>query len=196
MKGNAMKGKAAKGQFFIVGAVLICSLFFIGLPRFSPVIKQASGDLTFISSNLRSELPHAFNLGLNESEMLGHMEGFTHFLERVMGERNINYTSMWLIIRNQSGTDLNITAGNFLGEDTIVTITISDGNPGRSAMGLQLLNGTFNDTVFTSVDPSYNISISFTGQEETAEFVRDKASIYAFFRLTRSDDVIQNHVFG
>jgi hypothetical protein len=184
-----------KGQFFILGAILICSLFFMGLPRFAPIIKQPSGDIAYLSSNLQSELPHALNLGLNESDPIDRLTNFTHFLETKLQERNINYTSMWLIIQNQSSTDLNVTGGNFLGEDVSISINVTDGS-GSTVNGLILLNGSTNSTTFSSVDPEFNITITFADQEESAEMPRDKTGLYAYYRLTRDDDVIKNLVFA
>jgi hypothetical protein len=183
-----------KGQFFIVGAILVCSLFFAGLPKFAPIISQPSGDLTYISSNLNGELPHALNIGLNDSDPIGRMENFTHFLERSLLDRNINFTSLWLVVENQS-SNLNVTGGNFLGEDVAVTINVTDSS-GSTVQPLVLLNGTVNSTTVSSVDQAYNITVTFFDQEESAEYPRDKVSLYAFYRLTRGDDLIQNHVFG
>ena len=90
MKRKTTKRKA---QFFIVGAILICSLLFLSIPLSQPLISQPSGDITYISTNMRRELPHALNLGLNDSSELDTMVNFTHFIEAVMLERRINYTS-------------------------------------------------------------------------------------------------------
>lgn len=188
-------GRPMKGQFFILGAVLVCSLFFIGLPRFAPIISQPSGDLAYISSNLRSELPHALNIGLNESEPVGRMENFTQFLGRSLLGRNINFTALWLIIENQSTSNLNVTGGNFLGEDVTVMVNVTDGS-GSTVLPLVVLNGTINSTTIPSIDPAYNITVSFFDQEESAAYPREKVSLYAFYRIRRGDDLIQNYVFG
>jgi len=181
-----------KGQFFILGAVLVCSLFFIGLPRFAPIISQPSADLPYISANLRSELPHAMNLGMKESAVTERLENFTHFIEGALSGHNINYTSLWLVFRNQS-TDLNVTGGGFLGEDVTVSLNVTDGS-GSTVKTLPLPNGTIDDVVFSAVGTNYNVTISFSDQEEGAEWPRDKASLYAFYRLNRGDDVIKNFV--
>ena len=178
-----------KGQFFVLGAIIICTLFFLAFPRFAPLISQPAADMAYLSKNLQRELPHAMNLGLNESDILGRMTNFTHFLERVMLERRIGYSSMWLIIRNQSATDLNVTGGNFLGEDVTVSLNVSG-----AVKDLAMPNGTTNSTVFSGVGSLFNITISFGEQEKTAELARDKASLCAFYQLARGDDLIVNDI--
>ena len=180
-----------KAQYFIVGAILVCSLFFMASPRFIPLIRQPAADIEYISANLQRELPHALNLGLNESAMLGHMINFTHFMEDAMLERYTNYTSMWLIAENISATGLNTTVGNFMGEDVNVTINVSG-----TVKALLVQNGTVNSTNFSSVATAYNITISFSDQEETFEWVRHKVNLYAFFQLNRGEDDIKNYVAG
>jgi len=188
------KKQRKKGQFFILGAILICSLFFIGLPRFTPLIKQPSSDLPYISSNLQSELPNALNIGLNGSAMLDTMTNFSHFLETKLRGRKINYTSLWLVMHNQS-SGVNVTGGNFLGEEITISINITDGS-GSTVESLIIPKGTNNSTLFSSVENTYNITIAFSDQEESESYPRDKVSLYAFYRLTRSNDVIKNHIFA
>jgi len=180
-----------KAQYFIVGAILVCSMFFMAVPRFMPLIRQPSADIEYISVNLQRELPNALNLGLNESAMLGHMTNFTHFMEDAMLERYTNYTSVWLIAENISATGLNTTVGNFMGEDVSVTINVSG-----TVKVLPVPNGTVNSTSFSSVATAYNITISFSDQEETFEWARHKVNLYAFFQLDRGEDEIKNYVAG
>lgn len=115
----------SKGQFFIVGALLICSVMFISLPLSAPLIAQPSSDLGYISENLRAELPRALDMGLNESAPLARLANFTRFVERALAERRINYTSLLLVMKNDTGTYLNVTGLNSMGEAVDVFFNVS-----------------------------------------------------------------------
>ena len=54
-----------KGQFFIIGAILIVTLFAAMIPRAPKKIVSPVEDLTFFSRNIKKELPKALNFGLD-----------------------------------------------------------------------------------------------------------------------------------
>ena len=192
VKGTSkLKGRKMKGQFFVLGAILICSLFFIGVPKFTAIISEPSGDLQYITLNLRSELSHAHNIGVNSSSVINVMKNFTHFVESSMLDRGVGYSSVWVLFKNTTGTTINITAGNFFGENVTINIDV-DGTD----KNLTISNGTVGSTTFSSVPLIYNVTISLLDQEETAEWPRYKNGLFAFFQLIRGNDIIKNTVIG
>ena len=65
-----MKGKDSKklkGQFFILGALLIVALFFSGLPKPPSIILPNTGELEFLYDNLQKNYPIVLNMGINLS---------------------------------------------------------------------------------------------------------------------------------
>ena len=54
-----------KGQFFILGAVLLISLFFFGLPEKDTLILQETGDMVLLHDNVLREYSHAYNNAVN-----------------------------------------------------------------------------------------------------------------------------------
>ncbi|RLI96534.1 MAG: hypothetical protein DRO99_04270 [Candidatus Aenigmatarchaeota archaeon] len=191
--------KGMKGQFFIVGAILVCSMLFVAYPRFAPLIREPGGDIPYISANIQRELPRVMNLGVNESAMIASMSNFTAFLERSLSEKRINYTSLVVMFRNvTTGSDgLNITVINELGSNVTLTITISGEDYGTIVASYpDLEDGSVNTSSYIPVSNINNVTVAFGSQERTMEWPRDKASIYAFFRLTRDEDIIKNDVAG
>jgi hypothetical protein len=129
-------------------------------------------------------------MGINESAALGRLENFTHFLERVMLERNVNYTSLWLVFQNKS-TGINITGGNFLGNNITVSL-----NTSTVSRDLVIINGSVNSTDISGTGTLFNLTIAFASQSKTVELTRDKSGLYAFFRLERGENLINGHVVG
>jgi hypothetical protein len=60
-----MHGKL-KGQFFILGSLLLCVILFAGLPAMVSPGASETGDLSVLSGNLETEVPMAVNLAMIE----------------------------------------------------------------------------------------------------------------------------------
>lgn len=179
-----------KGQFFIVAAILLVSLFFMGLPKQAVFIGPQSEDLPYLYKNVETELPRALNYGLREDRGIPKLVNFTNFVSRIMDERNVNLTVLWLVTSNVS-SNLNITGGNFLKYNLNVTVNVSG-----SAQNLSLPYNTTNSTLFTSVSQQFNITIAFSGNEKTATWQRDKVNFYAYIKMERDEDVITDQITG
>ena len=177
-----------KGQFFIIGAVLLAIAFFVALPHIRPFLTSPSQDMPFLSKNLKAEFPAAFNLGLNQSEPIKVMKNFSLFLNESLHDHLIDFTTLWVYSEN-STTDVNFTLGNFLKQNITVTLSIST----TSEEVLVTLNDT-NSSLFTSPGSVFNLTISFNSQEKTVEWLRDKSSLYVFFQLQRGNDIIIEEV--
>jgi len=188
----SLSRKTRKGQFFILGAFLLCALFYMGIPKSSQLTASPTYDLIYISNNLGKEIPNALNLGLNESQPIEHLENFTRFVRRVMLAHSTNFTVLWIVTENISTNDLNITVGNFLGSNKTLNITI-----GASSINITAPDNTTNSTSFGS-DPGteFNMTILFDSQNRTVEWQRDKLNIYALIQLKRGNNIQKREVTG
>lgn len=174
-----------KGQFFLLGAFLISTLFFVGLPRPATLSVEGMEDLSYLSLNLQKEMPNAFNLGLKQGDYLSVMRNFTWFAERILKERRVAFGALVCFGSNISTTDFNVTIFNYIGTSQAVNITI-----GSSMYEMLIANNQSNSTSFTSVGTLLNISFKYAREEKNMTWVRDKYSIYGMVNLTRRDSVI------
>ncbi len=182
----AMKRKA---QFYLIAGLAFVLLFFTMVPHLQPLVTTPSSDLGYLARNMQKELPHALTLGLNESSGVPTLVNFTRFSARVMAERAINFTPVWVVTGNLS-QDLNVTVGNFLGANTTVTVNVT----GEDVQSIAVADNSTNSSAFTSVAAAFNISIGFRDQNETFVWVRDKVNLYAFVNLTRFSENLQVNV--
>lgn len=196
--------KRLKGQFFVLGAILIVGLFFIGLPKSDPLTYTRSGDLVYIFGNIEREFPIALNLGLNESNHIDTLKNFTWFTDRVMDEHLINFTALWLITEatNTSSDDLNITIFNYLGHNIIYNLSVcnADGTPSCSlGINIPLDNNSTNSWYY---GPGFftdllNITLEFESNTVNLDLIqKDKVNFYAFISLERNENIIRGEVTG
>jgi hypothetical protein len=174
-----------KGQFFLLGAFLISTLFFVGLPRFVSVNVEGMENLRYIAVNLQKEMPNAFNLGLSRGDYIDVMKNFTWFTGRVLQNRMTSFGALLAFGNNISTTDFNVTVFNYLGANQTVNVTI-----GSSMYVMFVANNKSNSTAFMGVDNLFNISFKFGNEEKNMTWVRDKYSIYGMLNLTRKDSVV------
>ena len=118
-----------KGQFFILGAILIISLFFMGLPNQGTFIVGKFEDIDYLFENVHREFPIALNNILNMSEDLNEapdrLMNFTRYVDSRASEKLINFSTFWVISWNSSPSNINVTAGNYLRYNTTVTLNVS-----------------------------------------------------------------------
>ncbi len=185
-----------KGQFFILGAVLLCSLFFIGMPPPEAITMVFTGDLSYLHENIREELPRALNLGVNQSRSYQNLLNFTRFIYDKMEERNINFTAVWLITEymepdNPLYSNLNVSIGNFLGQETNFTVNISVGSSETIQSVVVSDNSTGSLTFQASaIDGIYNLTVSFNNYEKKITLPRGRVSIYSRIELERTGETI------
>jgi len=177
-----------KGQFFILGAVLMIIMFSIGIPFIKPSLSMPAEDLPYLSDNVRLEFPAAFNLGLNESNELSAMSGFSNFLNETLHDRFVEFSALWLYTKNQT-RDVNMTIGNYLNQNTTVTLTISS-----TEKEVFVQNRGSNTTLFTNPGSIFNLTIEFNSRSKTAELLRDKNNLYVFYELKREKDKINEEI--
>ncbi len=186
MKKNHGKMKA---QFFLLGTFLLCLLFFLGLPLSSPKLSVASRDLSYLSENIQKELPRALNFGLNSTGGINTLENFTAFVKAAMLEHSVNYTSLWIVTENRTDSNLNVTAANHLGSAVTLSIRVSGSNT-----TLELENNEINSSVFTMVPDEFEMNISFGSVTKNMVLQRNKVNLYAFIKLQRDENFLQEEI--
>jgi hypothetical protein len=169
-----------KGQFFLWGALLIVIALFVGSTSFTQrVVVTEADDMSFYSENIRKEIPKAFNLGLNRSDAIDTMSDFSRFLDTMLADKFIEYSSLWLV-SEKNGTGLNITVGNFMDKDVTMVLNISS-----VSKNLFIPSNSTNWTTFDSVDPTFELKINYNSINKTLNWWRDKVNLYVYFNLTR-----------
>lgn len=177
-----------KGQFFILGAVLICVLFFVGLPLYGPQIQSYREDLSLVSNNMESEFPRALNLALRSGSVQG-LADFSRFSKNTLAGQNIMFRDLWVTAEPQ-GSDVRITVGNFMGESQAVNVAIQG-----SGQDFDVPDNSTLARVFSAPD-SFQITVQFPGHRWSGTWIRDKVSLYAFLENSRGSDVIAEEVQG
>jgi hypothetical protein len=175
------RGGKRKGQFFILGAVLVCMLFFIGLPLYGPQLQSYRKDLSFFSDNLESELPRTLNLGIKAGSGTSSLADFSRFAGSTLSGQGVKFQSLWVVAEPQT-SGVQVTVGNFMGQAQSLSITV-DGN----SQNLDVPDDSTEGRFFTASD-NFQITISFPGHSKESVWVRNKANLYAFVEMARGDD--------
>jgi hypothetical protein len=178
-----------KGQFFVLGAVLICSLFFIGLPLYGPQVQAYKKDLSYVSANLESEFPRALNLALRSGSVQSFAD-FSRFSQGTLAGQNIRLRALWLA--SEPWEDgVQVTVGNFMGKDLEVNITV-----GAEFRGIQIQDNLTVTALFSSVPDSYDMVVEFPGHSKSITWLRNKASLYSYQEVSRGADLVVEEIEG
>jgi len=179
-----------KGEFFLIGALLICLLLFFGLPPEIRMESTAAEDLRFFSDNLGHEIPHALNLGLNGSDPVGTLYNFTGFSISRATDLRFNMTCYWVLFMQQ-GNAVNVTAGNFMGSARTFEIEV-DGNKKY----LQVTPDGVNSTTFAVSGYTFKVIINSGGDSKEATLLTNKTSVYSFISLDRRGSTVRKEILA
>ena len=178
-----------KGQFFVIGAILIASLFFAGLPLTGYITKPVSDDLDFFSQNIDNEFPRALNLAIDEGD-LNRLKDFSNFADSQITQKNAIFKNLW-VVTEAEGSNVNVTVGNFLDEDVNIALNISN------TIEMMLIPSGFTDSVmFFGVPSQFTLRVTFTEADRELDFQRDKINLYSFFSLSRGEDIMRREVIA
>jgi len=179
-----------KGQYFIIGSLLICILLFFGFPPEVAVRSGSSGDLDFLASNLASEFPRALNAGINASSPAAVLGNFTVFSRQAALARGINLTCLWLVFERH-GASMNVSAGNYMGHPVTVGINLSGAYAAVYA-GADAVNST---AIGISGYWS-NLTVAVGQVSARGALLHNKTSVYASFYVTRGDDTVRIEILA
>ncbi|UCD07907.1 MAG: hypothetical protein JSW41_03000 [Candidatus Aenigmatarchaeota archaeon] len=179
-----------KAQFFILGAILLCSLFFIGLPPGQPLVQSPLQDMDYILQNLEREFPHALNLGLEDENPRQTMEDFTSWVRGLTQNFLLNFSSFWVFAEGDPLTgNVVVSLGNYMGSDMNVNLDL-DGDQ----RNVFVQDGDSQSTTFSSVGSSYDLSVQFGNEARSFTWQRDKVNLFALIELVRGENIARSDV--
>jgi hypothetical protein len=178
-----------KGQFFVLGAILLGTLFFVGLPITGYITVPVTDNLNQFSENIETEFPKAMNYAIdaNKIERIGE---FSVFVNDQLAQRNTQFRNLWLSTEGIGG-DVNITIGNYLDQDINIVLNISD--------VIQIVfmpAGTIDSAEFSGVSEQFTLRVSFIDVDTELDLQRDKINLYSFFSLSRIGDEIRKEIIA
>ncbi len=179
-----------RGQFFLVGALLLILLFYIGISAYiypSYAGPQDEG-IVRLFGNIKDEYPRAFNFGMNISSPANTLVNFTNFVMNVTGRRGFETRILWVITENVNG-NLNVTAGNFLGYPVAVNLSIA--GEGKS---INVGEGETNSSLFLSPPSEFELRLSFNTTEKNVLLEKYKANLYLILDMRKGDDRLAGEV--
>lgn len=173
-----------KGQFFILGAVILIVALSSGInPIRGAMVSIPTEDIPYFSSNLKSEFPRAFNFGLQSGTPAQTLSSFSRFVNSTLLEHYMNFSTFWVYAKGDGSTTLQFTAGNFLGSDTSLHLNLNG-----ALKSISVPNNSTNSVTFTGVPSDFNITIMYGDESDTVEWVRDKGNLYCLFKIIRGRD--------
>ena len=181
--------EAMKGQFFIVGALFICILLFFSVSP-ATMLTGYSADLEFCADNAAREMPHALNMGINSSKPVQTLENFTLFMQENLAGRLITLKTAWFVFY-QSGSSVNVTAGNFLGYNSSFMLNISG-----TEKTLYVTSNQLNSTVFPVTGKTYDVSLDSVDIEMGAQLMTNKTSFYSLVILEKGSDMVRKEILA
>ncbi|MBN2102352.1 MAG: hypothetical protein JW716_05780 [Candidatus Aenigmarchaeota archaeon] len=183
-----------KGQYFLLGAIIIITLFFTGfyLVKNESIFSSSykADDLKYLFYNMQSEYPRVFNYGINESDITVELRNFTEFSRSIYSSNILNFTTLLIYTTNISD-NLNVTIVNYLGYDTEVELNISG-----TLKNLTVTDEGLNSTIFSAVNPKFVMTVKFNSQEKQLSMVRDKYNLYTYLQLRRKSEIIKGSVLA
>jgi hypothetical protein len=181
-----------KGQFFLAGALMLCVMFFLGLPMSNVSSTDYTSDLSYLAENLESEIPRSLNLvllGGDDPERLGE---FSDFIRSRTGDRYMEMDLLWVVlVPDTEDPDVEVYAGNWLGRPEPVTVTL-DG----AEEVLDTNDREISSVEFYGLGSEYVLEVSFDGRAWSDTFTRDKTSLYAYIMLSRGENSIVRDICG
>ena len=187
-----MPGKR-KGQFFVAGSLLLCVLFFAGLPAQIMVGSSYTGDLSRLSENLEREIPNALNLAMLGDGNPAKLGDFAGFVRERTADRYVDVETLWVVAvpDQDSPGEVKVYAGNWLGRPCQVSITLDSDNRMLSLND----EGTDSET-FSGVPGEFDIRVSFEGRAWSSILARDKTSLYSYLRFSRGENSVAREITG
>ena len=175
-----------KGQFFILGALLLCTAFFLALPAQVTLTGTPTSDMERLASNIGSEIPRALNLAILEDGTPDRLGDFSSFLRQSTRDRYLTLESLWVATVPDPDTgDLEVYAGNWLGGPVTASVTI-DGDEETFALSDEEIESE----VFSDPGSEFTLQVSFGGRTWSAGVARDKVNLYSYLSLSRGENTI------
>ncbi|MBN2330961.1 MAG: hypothetical protein JXC85_04030 [Candidatus Aenigmarchaeota archaeon] len=179
-----------KGQFFIIGALFVCTILYFGLGPSFDISVTGSEDMNVLAGNLQKELPHALNIGINASAPISTLRNFTLFSIDSLRQGRIDLGCYWLVFR-YTGGQVNVSAGNFMGEPKVFYVNVSG-----VSNGIYAADGAVNSSMFDAAGPTFDVSVTVDGETSSFTQLTRKTSIFSQLTLSRSGNIISKEILA
>lgn len=182
-------GKRMSGQYFIVGAILLSAAFYMGLSGAVPLTTSPAEDVSYLFTNIQRELPRTLNFGLAEGTPGETLLNFTRYINAHMRQKYINLSTLWVVVEGTGTDTAGVTIGNFMGEEVNVTLSLPTGDK-----LVTVPHNTTGTTTLTALTEQYTLTIQHPVRNKTVDWRWDKVNLYAFLRMQREKQLIQDEL--
>jgi hypothetical protein len=172
-----------KGQFFILGAVLVLAVLLSGVPF---IVKTLPEYRIQPTDNIMAEYPKALNFGLRENKSTEYLEDFSLFVKSNFGAAE----TIW-IVSEPSGQGLKITAGNFFNEEKTIKIT-ANSEEKTVAVG----SGLSAVVSYETVPDTFPLAVQWDRQEKNMLWMKNKANIFVSSDFSFGKNLVRKEVIG
>ncbi len=179
-----------KGQFFIIGALMVCTILYFGMGPNMDISGTGSDDMNMIARTLQKEMPHALNIGIKGSAPIQTLRNFTLFSVSSLGKGRIGLTCHWLVFR-EAGSQVNVSAGNFMGSPKVFYVNVSG-----TEKAIYAGDGMVNSSLFPVSGKKYDASVTVDGEKDAFTLLTNKTSIYSELTLSRSGNVVRKEILA
>ena len=206
LKTSSKKIRSRKGQFFIIfTSILLFMIITIVLIRFSSTSANQPDKMGhYIFKNIQKDMERVVNIIMNinqtslqvETTMNEYMIFLSNFTER----HSLDFRAYYFIGLS-SGSELNVTAGNFYDSSlTNINITITDATPLTTQQNITILTANNETTVsfdnaFSTYD-SVTVNITHDTISSPMTFTTTVNSVFEVFylQLGRNQDLWINRI--
>ncbi len=176
-----------RGQYFVIGAIILCFLLFSALPLSFWSGSGKTDDIRYMRENIEREFPHALNLGIVSGSPEATLSDFTEFMRSSLREKFANPGFVWVFSYPSDG-GVNVTVANFMGSRIDVSVAV-----GSDIKNATLDDGTMMREEFSGVPEEFTLTLSFDGEEKSLRWKRDKRNLYMHSVIRRGENAA---VFG
>jgi len=184
---SAGKGRRLKGQFFLLSAFFLLLMFYLGVSAFlAPSFARPDmrSEVSELFENLEGEFPRVANAGLNASNAAADLADFSAIAVNATGARGAELRILWIFAVN-SGDDVNVTIGNFIGGALNVTLNLSGDSRTLEVGGNEIAS-----SLFASPPSEFSLRANFNTTEKNLLLEKYKASLYTYMALRKGNDLI------
>lgn len=179
-----------KGQFFLIGAVIVCMMLYAAS---APLVNVQGGpdqDISALSENMEKEMPRALNIGINASDPAGTLISFANFSRSAAVSRGMDLSVVFVIFES-TGSGTVATAGNAAAGQAIIGIDV-DGTYAE----LSVPAGSVNSTQFPAAGDTFDFSVTAGGLTTDATMPGGKTGLFAISTISRGGVVLRKEILA
>lgn len=178
------------GQFFIIGALFVCILLFLGVAPAFHISQTNTADMDRLLDNLEIEFPRALNIGINTSKPQQVLYNFTNYTKNHASGKRINFSCYWVTFIQEAG-NVNVSVGNFLHQAKDFSIGVWG-----TAKNIYVGYESVNSSLFAVPKYYYNVTITVDSDVESFELLANKTSLYSIITLERNGNTLKKKILA